>query len=280
MKKILQLIPFCCCIVFFKCSTEIVLAPQNEPQYFIYGTLSNLNELIRIEVGQTQPINSTLDSALEDVSLSVYQKTPAGETTLLTSDFSFVDGVHLSQASFQAETGNYYWIEANIKGEQYVSTPEQLKEIVEITRIEESQDYFQIVFSDPPNVSNYYITSVILNREKTDFLDFDNISNDLFFDGNENAMIEIIYSNLEFEVELAQISAESHQFYLKLLSQQFENQLNDDLSIGFDPSELFKVPPANLNGNIYEAETNKQVLGNFAVLSISRASIELEDPRP
>lgn len=280
MKKILPFLLFCCCLLFFRCSKEIVLTPKVEPQYFIYGTLSNLDESIRVMVGQTQPINSHLDSALENVSLSVYQKTPSGETTRVTSDFTFVEGTYLSQTSFQAEIGNYYWIEAIIEGKPYASNPEQLKEPVEITRLEETQDGFQIVFSDPPSILNYYLTTVILNQQKTNFLDFDSITNDLLFDGNEDATIEIFNSNLEFEVELAQISAESHEFYYKLINQQFENQLKDDLSIGFNPTELFKVPPANLKGNIYAVDTNKQILGNFAVLSISRASVRLEEEIP
>ncbi len=232
-----------------------------------------------LTIGQTQPINSTKDSSIEGLTPKIYQKTADNVTTVLSSDFVFKECKYQSRLPLHGEIKNFYWIEVEINNETFSSKKQLMKEPVEIKSIEPTDSTTRVVFRDPPNEANFYLVEFVFNPNTADPSVRTEMSNDVLFEGNEEAFIEILEGvHGDYDVRLGQLSANDYLFYTKFNKQVEENQgYEQDSDESGDPSQLFAVPPANLSGNISNLNTNKPILGNFTVLSIDHRQIRLNE---
>lgn len=104
------------------------------------------------------------------------------------------------------------------------------------------------------------------------------MSNDILFDGNENAFIETedtadFNGEKKYGVTLTHLNFDTYQFYQNITFQNQSNEGSGDDESG-DPGRLFESPPTNLTGNIVNTSTNRLILGNFGVISISEEFIK------
>jgi len=271
----------------FGCTEEISVDVAHEPQTIIFGELTNLNEQVRVSVQQTLPLNASESfQGVDDAVVSLYEKTTDETTNLITTDFSVNQGVYTSNQMIPTVLDNKYWIEVLLNdGTLYRSEEETMLPVIAISEVavdEEFNDVLNISFNDPVNTSNFYKVSVSLYNQgqlvSTNFTE----SNDVIFNGNENASIEIDLFRFESddqilpeydtrEVTLGNVNFASYQF---LLNQRAQIEANEDAGedSGGDPSQLFSTPPVSLLGNIINTSTNKIVLGNFTVNSLSSVS--------
>ena len=74
------------------------------------------------------------------------------------------------------------------------------------------------------------------------------------------------------EVSLYHMDPSIYEFYLRYSTQLYQNEGFEDEA--GDPGYLFRAPPVQLSGNIYNDQTQETVLGNFGVIAISEARQE------
>lgn len=265
-------------ISLFSCTKEISVSVNHEPQTVIFGTISNENKPVTIHIQQSVPLNSSATSQpVNDASILLYTKTPSGTTELLTDDFTVSQGTYTSTTIINTNIGNYYWIEVVLSnGTQFRSAEELLKPVVPINELEiTNEDILEITFNDPADDINFYKFTVDLFNNGVHVSNNASESNDVVFNGNDNATVEIdlfrgfddededIFIEYdEIRVTLCNINFGSYQFYL---NQSLQIESNDSESSG-DPSQLFATPPVNLLGNI---SNNTTALGNFTVNAIT-----------
>lgn len=276
--------------IFFSilsCIKEVKIDVDHEAQYVIYGNLTNSNKKVSIKIHKTLPVNSTKKiDAVNDATVSLYEKLTDGTVKLVTSDFTVENGIYTSNEAIIATEGNSYWIEVVLKdGSKYKSAEEKMKPsipIKEITTDKTFDDLLNVKFSDPGNEVNFY--KVAINYYLKDELVYSHssVSNDVVFNGNDKATVEIeLFGVIEEgkqhpnwdtrEVTLGNINFESYQFILnkKMQSTAQENAMDSE---GGDPSQLFSTPPVYLIGNITNVATKKRALGNFTVSAESVSS--------
>lgn len=278
-------------ISLFSCTKEISVSVNHEPQTVIFGTISNENKPVTIHIQQSVPLNSSATSQpVNDASIVLYTKTPSGTTELLTDDFTVSQGTYTSTDVITTNTGNYYWIEVVLSdGTQFRSAEELLKPVVPITSLEvTNEDVLEITFNDPANDTNFYKFTVDLFLNGVHISNNASESNDVVFNGNDNATVEIdLYRDFEddeddedtfieydeIRVTFCNINFGSYQFYL---NQSLQIESNDSESSG-DPSQLFATPPVNLLGNIANISNNTTALGNFTVNAITTENQEVDN---
>ncbi len=283
--KIVLIVSLITC--FFACTEEISVDVAHEPQTVIFGELTNLDEQMSVIIQQTLPLNASESfQTVNDAEVSLYEKTANGMTNLITSNFSVNQGVYVSNQPISTTTGNTYWIEVILSdGTQFKSKEETMLPVVSISTVEvdeEFDDVLNISFNDPQDATNFYKASVNLYDlgvlVSTNFTE----SNDVIFNGNEDASIEIDLFRFENEnqsipeydareILLGNINFSSYQF---LLNQRAQLEVNEDTgdSSGGDPSQLFSTPPVSLLGNITNTTTNRTALGNFTIISLNAVS--------
>jgi len=266
------------------CTKEISVDVPFQPTTIIYGNISNENSPVTISIQQSVPLNSSAThQPVNNALIHLHTKSNTGITSLETDDFSVSDGIYTSTSTINTIVGNYYWIEVILAdGTIFKSKEEILKPVVPILSIEQSpiaDDILVINFSDPANDTNYYKFNVGLYFNSQLVSSNSSQSNDVVFDGNQNASVELDLFKYqdedeedEFDIEfdevrvsLNNINFSSYQFYLNQ-SLQIEATEGDESG---DPSQLFASPPVNLLGNITNTSTNNIALGNFTVEATS-----------
>ncbi len=274
----------------FSCTEEISVNVPHDAQTVIFGFISNDTAPISIFIQQTVPLNSAATfTAVNDAMVSLHTKDTSGNTSIITNDFIINQGNYTSIQPITAQMGNTYWIEVLLSdGTLFTSTEEILKPIVvvdEITIIDE--DFVEIVFNDPANDTNFYSINVELLNNGQVVSSNTSQSNDVVFNGNENATVEadlfpfededdedeILIEYDEIKVTLGNINFDSYQF---LLNRDFQQEANDSDSAG-DPSQLFSTPPVSLFGNITNTTAGTTALGNFTITSLSILSQDIPD---
>ncbi len=287
MKSIqIKTLIFSLAVTFFSCTKEITVDVAHEPQTIILGAISNLEFPISIQVQQSVPLNSAQTSQpVNDATITLYAKDGNGQTEVVTDDFTVNQGTYTSQQEIAGIIGNSYWIEVTLSdGTLFRSQEELMRPVVPITSYEFTEDILDVKFSDPGNETNFYTASLL-------FLNDDNVvgsviteSNDVIFDGNENASLEIdVFDSPQQSQEqilaLSNINFSSYQFFLNRSLQLEANEDNTpdedgESSGGGDPSQLFSTPPVSVLGNITNTTNSKRTLGNFTVNSFSVTQVQ------
>ncbi|WP_109301027.1 hypothetical protein [Aquimarina sp. AU474] len=267
----------------FSCTEEITVNVAHESQTVIFGELTNLNDEVVVTIQQTLSLNASESfQAVNDALVSLYEKTVDGNINIITSDFSVNQGIYTSNQTVTTTIGNTYWIEVVLNdGTLFKSEEETMLPIVPISEVtvdNEFDDVLNVSFADPTNATNFYKISVLLYNQgqlvSTNFTE----SNDVIFDGNDNASVEVDLFRFEEEnqsipeydsreIRLGNINFTSYQFLLNQRAQIDANEEAGEESGG--PSQLFSTPPVSLLGNITNTSTNTTALGNFTIISIS-----------
>ncbi|MEM6684155.1 MAG: hypothetical protein AAF617_00055 [Bacteroidota bacterium] len=262
---------------YHSCTKEINVGVSHEKQTVIFGALQNGTNNVVLDIQNTVPVNAVENfETINDASVAIFTKDAAGNTNIVVNDFMVNDGIYTSTNEVTPTIGEMYWVEVTLlDGTLLKSEEEMLKPVVPIESIEISTDSIvDIKFSDPANDRNFYRFGVDLFANGQLISSTFSESNDVVFDGNENASLGIeLYENNEnatpydtIRVYLQNINSSSFQFYI---NQSAQTEANDDDESSGDPSRLFATPPVNLVGNIQNTTTNKLALGNFTVLSES-----------
>ncbi|MDH7447905.1 DUF4249 family protein [Aquimarina sp. 2201CG14-23] len=270
-------------LLTISCTKEISVDVTHETQTIIFGTISNETAPVVIHVQQSVPLQSSSTSKpVNDALLSLFTKDNLGNTSLITNDFAINNGVYTSNEPIITTIGNSYWIEVELNdGTVFTSKEEVLKPVVVVNDIQiKNEDILEIEFSDPEDDTNFYKFTIELLQNGQVVSSNLSQSNDVVFDGKENATVEIDLFEFqdeddeieiqydEIRVAFCNINFSSYQFYL---NQDLQLEANDSEGSG-DPSQLFATPPVNLLGNITNLKTNEIALGNFTVNSISNVN--------
>jgi hypothetical protein len=186
--------------------------------------------------------------------------------------------------------GNDYWIEVTLPGEKgrFVSVPITMRQPIEIDRIERINGATRMVFHDPLSRNtdedfNQYVANFEFLETREEYIGreyeedgFEIIdtkwvaSTDRLFDGNEEAYLEYFGTvGNAVEASLFHMDPSNYEFYLRYSTQLYQNEGFEDQA--GDPGYLFRTPPVQLSGNIYNDQTQETVLGNFGVIAISEA---------
>ncbi len=262
-------------LFLYSCTKEVEAESTFESKTFIFGIITNDIDNIFITISKTVPLNSgsgdilPLSNSVSNAEISLYTKDTNGNTSLVTDDFMYLElqDEYMSSQVIIPVIGNYYWIEVLVDDILYKSAEELLKTPIPIDNTLDVNNNTRIEFADPSDETNLYLARLVLYNNQNDLI-FEEfaISNDVLFNGNENAFIDIFqpFDNNAI-TNLAQLNYGTYQFYRNLITQQDSNQGGDDES--GSPGRLFDLPPANITGNILNTSTNRYALGNFGVIS-------------
>ncbi|MCT4586328.1 MAG: DUF4249 domain-containing protein [Carboxylicivirga sp.] len=276
MKAIFNLIGLVALLNLVSCTEEINVNLAHEPEYIVYGSMSNIKHQVTISVNQSVPVNSN-ETVLpvNDAQIAIYAQEEGEEPTLLSDEFMVDNGVYTSTQSIAGAEGVHYWIEVHIDADhQFVSTKEKMKKVVSIDEVDDaSYSQVYVSFDDPVDDRNYYLLeSEFMNKDKLFNRQFA-IYNDVIFNGNKATIdVDIFFrpSNDDegLHIVLSNINYSSYQFHLNRWKQKEDNDNNASGSnTGGDPGPLFSTPPVNLYGNIKNRVDGTRVLGNFTVQS-------------
>ncbi|WP_347924799.1 DUF4249 family protein [Pontimicrobium sp. SW4] len=270
MKQSYNIIVTLVCLFFFSgCLKEADIEAEFEPQVFIYGYLIDNTDYIKVTVQRTVPVNVTTVDAIEDATISLYTEDVNSNITLVTDDFVYAnEGDYYSNDTVTGIVGNKYWIEVVLTdGTTYESEHETLKPPVEIIDIRKEGNFSQVVFSDPPGESNFYIVDYNFYEGSNRIARRFELSNDNLFDGNGNAFIETEYiEGNGIGISLNNLNYLTYQFYVTSFD-QYDNQVDFGSTETVDAFLIFSKPPVNLIGNIKNKTTNRTALGFFGVFS-------------
>ncbi|MEE9361456.1 MAG: hypothetical protein V3U92_02525 [Cellulophaga sp.] len=259
-------------LLLISCSTEIALKTEFVPQTFIYGNLTNEASYLVITIQESVPVENTsnLPKPVSNASVALYTKNSSGTTSLVTGSFIEDNENYISVPLIAPIIGNSYWIEVTLQdGTVFKSVEEKLKNVIPIDTVTKVDGFTRVHFNDPVEDRNFYKLDVASSGNGISSWIYE-LSNDILFNGNENAFIEVesLLGN-EIEATLLNFNYETYQFYLNIVAQE-DAQSDGEEDEGGDPSQLFASPPVHLTGNILNTTTNRKALGNFGVVSVSR----------
>ncbi len=255
------------------CVKEVPNASNYEPQVFISGFLLDGSNYVNVRIQRTVPVDITTSEYIYNAQITVYTKNSNGDTTLLTDDFNYFNGNYRSADMVTGVVGNTYWVEIEMEdGTMYKSDEEIIKEVITIQDVEITKDYNRVIFSDPVNDTNFYLINYRFYKNGRLALEVNNLTNDVLFNGNENATFDstefFIDNPDEVRVTIANLNYNTYQFYFNQF-EQLESQITNSGSED-DPGQLFWPPPANLTGNIINTSDNTRALGFFGIQSSSQ----------
>lgn len=275
MKSLYRIIVIILCFIpILSCLKETPLDAEFEPQVFIYGYLINNTDNIKITIQRTVPVNNTTLDPINDASVFLYTEDSDGTVRLVTNDFQVSEGVYLSTDAVIGLIGNKYWIEVILAdGTTYESVHEPLKEPVQIKTISKVNGYPRVIFSDPGNETNFYQVHFSFYNNGSLISEVFELSNDILFNGNENAFIETLTSGGDIlTVSLLNLNFHTYEYYVAA-HEQYENQVDFGDPETTEPFLIFSKPPINLIGNIRNTTTDRKALGFFGVFSFSYQEI-------
>ena len=262
---------FCATI---SCVTEIPNSSNFEPQVFISGFLTDGSEYVTVKIQRTAPIDDLSLNPINDASISLYAKDSSGNSTLVTDTFNVSNGTYRTSEIITTIIGNTYWIEILLaNGTTFKSDEEILKEEIAIGDLEITSDLNRVTFNDPISDTNFYLINFLFYRNGALVLKANELSNDVLFNGNENATFDSTEfttdpNNLEARVSISNLNFNTYQYYLNAFS-QFENQITN-AGVEDDLWQVFAPSVANLTGNIMNTSSNTRALGFFGVYSTSQ----------
>ena len=258
-----------CFIPVLSCLKETPLDAEFEPQVFIYGYLINNTNNIKITIQKTVPVNTVVLDPINDASVFLYTEDPDGTVRLVTNDFQVSEGVYLSKDRVVGLIGNKYWIVVVLTdGTTYESVHEPLKEPIQIKTISKVDGYPRVVFKDPENETNFYQVHFSFYAKGNLISEVFELSNDILFNGNENAFIETLTNGGDVVgVSLSNLNFHTYEYYVAT-HEQYESQVDFGDPETTEPFLIFSKPPMNLVGNIRNTTANETALGFFGVFSI------------
>ncbi len=257
-------------ITFTSCVKEVPNASNYEPQVFISGFLLGGSHYVNVKIQRTVPVNVTTSEYISNAQITVFTKHSTGATTVLTDDFNYSNGNYRSADMVVGDVGSTYWVEIELEdGTIYKSDEEVLKEEITIQDVEITKDYNRVIFSDPEDDTNFYLINYLFYKNGRLALEINNLTNDVLFNGNENAIFDstefFIDNPDEVHVAIANLNYNTYQFYFNQF-EQLESQITNSGSED-DPGQLFWPPPANLTGNIIKISDDTRALGFFGIQS-------------
>ncbi|WP_169670199.1 DUF4249 family protein [Flavivirga algicola] len=255
------------------CVSEIPNPSNFEPQVFISGFLTDGTEYVTIKIQRTVPVDNQSLDPINDAQISLYTKDALGNSELITNTFNVTNGTYRSSEMITSIFGNSYWVEIQLAdGTSFKSDEEVLKEEVIINDLEITNTLNRVVFSDPVDDTNFYLINFLFFRNGSLDLKINELSNDVLFNGNANAIFDstefLVGNPQEVRVSISNLNFNTYQYYLNQFA-QFENQITNAGSED-DPGQLFLPPPANLTGNIMNITANTRALGFFGVHSTTQ----------
>ncbi|MBL6647255.1 MAG: DUF4249 family protein [Flavobacteriaceae bacterium] len=267
-------------LITTSCVDQIDSKSDHHTQLVISGLMIVEEGHIEVEIVETTALNNNDRAPVNDIELSLHTRYPDGSTTLITDQFEVENGNYTSISTVAPLTNNRYWIEAiSSDNTQYISSEEPIFPTVEIKDLRIVNGALRVIFSDPPNTRNqyavyisYYLKNVHIENEIVFLEEQLTTSTDVLFNGNSEAFIEFSRQTGNYaEVQLINLNTASYRFLNNIQSQLEENEGFEDES--GDPGQLFRNPPIQLYGNIYNKQTKRPILGNFNIISSSYASI-------
>ncbi len=257
-------------LLLASCVSEVPNASNFEPQVFIAGFLTNGTAHVTIKIQRTVPTDSQNLNPINDAQISLFTKEPAGDSELITGSFDVTNGTYRSSDMVTSIEGNMYWVEITLSdGTKFVSDREALKPAITINDIEITTELNRVIFTDPADDTNFYLINFLFYRNGTLDLKVNELTNDVLFNGNNNATFDstefLVENPQEVRASISNLNFNTYQFYLNQFA-QFENQIVNAGSEE-DPGQLFLPPPANLTGNITNTTGHTRALGFFGVQS-------------
>lgn len=266
-------------LIFCQCVDEIDPIVVDQNRVVIIGNLYYPSDVLEIEIIRSTNTITYEKKPITNAQIRLKKQGDLGDE-LVDDSFTYSpqDESYQSQSSIPTEIGTKYWIEVEIPGEKgvFISEPVEMLAPVPIQEIERINGATRIVFQDPLSIGtevdqNLYL-AIFRYLENDDEVDTEYVpSTDRLFDGNEQAFIEnfSIYGN-GIDVDLYHLDPGTYNYFLRYNTQLNENEGIDDQS--GDPGFLFRNPPVQLTGNIYNSVSQDAVLGNFGVVAISSRS--------
>jgi len=211
-------------ILSTSCNTEITLNTSFEPQVFIFGNLTNATEHLKITIQESVSVENTSNEPkpVNNAKIVLYTENSNGESSIVTGEFLKNTGVYQSISVISPTFGNYYWIEVELEdGTTYKSEKEQLKPLVYIDEVSKINGFIRASFKDPKDKRNFYKLEITTSENGIDSGAY-MLSNDILFDGNDDAFIEENIGLFKGTVHasLANFSYDTYQFYLNVVIQE------------------------------------------------------------
>lgn len=272
-------------LLLFACVERVDPIKIDETNLVIFGNLYNPSSYLSISIFETSSTTKYKPNRIRDANIRLYTASGNSPKTLVTDQFRFNSDPEFedfeSVEKIETIVGNKYWIEIDIPGRSgvYESTQIEMIPPVKIKKVTRANGATRITFQDPKDEPNQYLA---IFTHLNDLNPQGNIppieidenyltSADRLFDGNANAYMEVFNTpgNL-VRVELYNLAPEIYQFYLKYANQIDQNEgFNDEEG---DPGFLFRQPPTQLTGNIFNETSDELVLGNFGVIATDEMS--------
>ncbi|MCT4589517.1 MAG: DUF4249 domain-containing protein [Carboxylicivirga sp.] len=308
MKRLIKFASLLSFLMVFSCVKEISTEIPYELNYIVFGSMSNYNEKITVEVYQSslllvEPSFEDFDEELpdnredgwsrptssgdrsvpvNDATVTLYKLGARGEELIVCDHFDVKKGVYTSADPIEGQTGETYWIKVLLTdGTELVSKKEELQKrvLIESTGLN-TEGFLKVNFKDPESDRNLYLLETEFTYENMIVERTFVPSNDVLFNGNNNSSISIEAHSIpnheqeKLKVYLSSINFDTFRFFNNMLKQYDENQSNlDDFGEEQNqgnPDRMFAAPSVSLYGNIINQTTGKRVLGNFSVLGSSR----------
>lgn len=275
----------CLGIVLNACTQKYPIEdlPNNSNSLVVEGSFTNELKVHVVKLSRTL-------SYSEPTAQNVYPKETNAQVMITDDQGNTINfqevlpGEYATTAPVSGIVGRWYVLNIiTADGREYLSKPEQMKEVPPIEGISfkdkteigdsEAEKAIMVRFTDPVNTENYYQWYWKISLK-------DNISEwnpqwewitdqDTYIDGNTVEYELETYERAEFEyVKVYQscISKEAHNF-LKLVKEQTGNNTGP-----------FSTPPGPIYGNMYNTNDSKEVIfGFFMVANITTASARIED---
>ena len=111
MKSFFRYIVVSFIAIMNSCSDEIALDTELDTQLLIFGTLTNIPDIVTIEIHKTVALEKKGINPVTNAAISLYSKEPNGTKTLVTNNFEVLNNKYQSAEIITAEVGVSYWIE-------------------------------------------------------------------------------------------------------------------------------------------------------------------------
>ncbi len=259
---------------------------NNSDRIVVEGTFTNENRIQVIHISRTLAFTKPSSDSDSYPKLSGAQVSVSdGEGSI----FNFIEqkpGVYATSGPVQAIVGRSYTLTITTSdGKQYVSTPEQMQEVIPIKALKVTEKEFNgfdeepgvlrklinLTFDDPAGVNNYYRwywkESPNDNFPIIDSTFNNTYDEDRFFDGTE----------LKFDLSIVENDdtrfVQVYQTAITAGAYEFLQQIDAQQESGLGP---FSPTPTPVRGNITNKNDSRDfALGYFIVSSVTSSMLEI-----
>ncbi len=279
---ILPLYLFVLC-TFYSCVNQVPNIVVDQTNLVIFGNVYYPPSRMNLNIFHTSNTQTYNPREVTNASIRLYSSPDDGSDTsetLVSDAFTFISAEegYESASDIPAQIGHWYWIEVEIPGTPGVFRSSRIQMVapIAIKTVERKNGGTRMTFADPKNEANQYVASFHFFQGNEEVGDEFQAATDVLFDGNTEAYLEVFNSpGNRVQTSLNHLDPEVYEFYLRYNRQRELNEGFDDES--GDPGLLFREPPVQLEGNIYNNQSEQMVLGNFGVIAISEKEVVFED---